>query len=157
MNTPLDEIKRLRAEVAQKDRQLAELHGLIRQHLEADSNDPELALRMEQAVFERGRALGREAGWRQGVEHALMEVDRAHWRGGAHTPHGEMRELGLHDGPVPPPKTPDEIVAEAERDNELHAEWWAREYERTHPESERQPANVRHLRPEQRGADREAG
>ena len=155
MNTPLDEVRRLRGHLEAKERELTTLRGLVREHLEATGYDPELALKMEQAAYERGVQHGDEMGWRRGVEHALMEVDRAHWRGDAHTPHGEMRELGLHDGPVPPPKTPDEILRLAEQDNELRAEWWAKQFEREHPEPERQ-AQVRHLRPEQRGAEREA-
>ena len=151
MNTPLDEVRRLRGELDAKQQELTALRGLVREHLEATGYDPELALKMEQAAFERGREIGDQEGWRRGVEHALMEVDRAHWRGDAHTPHGEMRELGLHDGPVPARKTPDEIVAQADKDEQLRAEWWAREYERTHPQAE-----VRQIRPKERGEEREA-
>jgi hypothetical protein len=153
MNTPIDEVRRLRGELAAKERELTTLRGLVREHLEA-TYDADLALKIEQAAFKRGRQVGDEEGWRRGVEHALMEVDRAHWRGDAHDAHGQMRELGLHDGPVPPPKTPDEIVAHAERDSELYAQWWAREYERTHSQADRR--TVRQIRPKERGTEREA-
>lgn len=157
MNTPLDEVRRLRGELAARERELTTLRGLVREHIEATGYDPERTLKMEQAAFERGRQVGDEEGWRRGVEHALMEVDRAHWRGDAHDAHCQMRELGLHDGPVLPPKTPEQIVAEAEQDNELRAEWWAKQYQQEHPEPERQPGKVRHIRPKERGIEREAG
>jgi hypothetical protein len=156
VNTPLDEVRRLRGELADRDRELAQLRSLVAAHLEAAGDDPELALKREQAAFDRGYQHGDEDGWRRGVEHALMEVDRAHWRGDAHDHYGQMRELGLHDGPVPPPKSPEQIVAEAEKDEQLRSEWWAREYDRAHPEPQRQ-GKVRDLRPTARETEREAG
>jgi len=156
MSTPLDEIKRLRAEVAEKDRQLAELRGLVQKHIEATSGDDQHALealKREKDAFDRGYQHGDEMGWRRGVEHALMAVDEAHWKGEAHDHHGQMRELGLHDGPVPEPKSPEEIVALSERQGRIMADWWFREYQRTHPEPQ---AQVREMRPKGRGAEREA-
>ena len=167
MNTPLDEIKRLRqqiagkdAELAARDHELAELRNLVSQHLEATAEDPERIVRLEHAAFERGYSHGDEMGWRRGVEHALIAVDRAHWEGNAHDAHGQMRELGMHSGPVPEPMTPDQIVAQAEEDNELMARWWEKEYNRTHPDGMPVTAQkqdpVRQIRPKERGAEREA-
>jgi len=167
VTTPLDEIRRLRqqiagkdAELAARDRELAELRNLVSLHLEATAEDPERIVRLEHAAFERGYSHGDEMGWRRGVEHALIEADRAHWRGDAHDAHGQMRELGLHSGPVPEPVTPDQIVAQAEADNELMARWWEKEYNRSHPDgmpvTAQKQAQVRQIRPEERGAEREA-
>ncbi len=156
MNTPLDEVKRLRAQLDEKDRQLAELRGLVAAHLEASSDAPELALRREQDAFERGYDHGDEMGWRRGVEHALMAVDDAHMEGNCHDEHGQMRMLGLHKGPVPERLTPEQIVAKAEADERKHAEWWFREYQRTHPEGQRETAPVRQICPKGRDAEREA-
>ena len=164
MNTPLDEIKRLRAELDRKDQELAELRGLIAVHIEATSEDPDLIVKLEHAAFERGYTHGDEDGWRRGVEHALMEVDRAHWRGDAHDHRGQMRELGMHNGPVPERTSPEEIVALAEKDGELFAQWWWNRYYEEHPEAEakdrhqaqRQPAKVRQIHAKERDAEREA-
>ena len=164
MNGPVEEIRRLRAQLAQKDQELAELRGLVKAHLEATGEDPELTVKLEHAVFEHGYYHGGEDGWRRGVEHALMEVDRAHWSGDAHDHRGQMRALGMHNGPVPERKTPDEIVALAEKDGELFAQWWWNRYYEEHPEAEaedrrqaqRQLAKIRQLTAEERGAEREA-
>ena len=145
MNGPVEEIRRLRGELAERDQQLAELRGLVQAHLEATDladNSPE----RERAAYERGE----EWGYRRGIEHALIAVDDAHLAGTAHDQHGQMRNLGLHDGPVPPKKTADEIVAGAEDYTRRQAEWWWRE-------SQRQPAKVRELHPEERDVEREAG
>jgi len=167
MNSPLDEIKRLRAErdglqeqLAERNRELTELRDLVSQHLDATAENPERIVKREHAAFERGYAHGDEMGWRRGVEHALIEVDRAHWRGDAHDAHGQMRELRMHSGPVPEPMTPDQIVAQAEADNELMTRWWEKEYNRTHPDGMPVTAHkqdpVRQIRPEERGTEREA-
>jgi hypothetical protein len=168
VTTPLDEIKRLRQQIANKDaelaarnRELAELRSLVSQHLEATAEDPERIVRLEHAAFERGYSHGDEMGWRRGVEHALIEADRAHWRGDAHDAHGQMRELGMHRGPVPEPMTPGLIVAQAEKDNELMARWWEKEYNSTHPDgmpiTAHKQTQVHQIRPEERDAEREAG
>ena len=146
MNGPVDEIRRLRGEVAERDQQLAELRGLVHAHLEATTDDIDERRAAEQAAYERGE----EWGYRRGIEHALIAVEDAHLAGTAHDHHGQMRELGLHNGPVPPKKTADEIVADAEYYTERHAEWWWRE-------SQRQPARVRELHPKERDVEREAG
>ncbi len=160
MNTPVDEVRRLRGLLADKERELAELRGLVAAHLQASAEDPEMALKREQDAFNRGYQHGDEMGWRRGVEHALAEVDRAHWQGTAHDAHGQMRELGMHSGPVPEPMTPDQIVAQAEKDNELMARWWEKEYNRTHPDAmpvtaQKQP-QVRQIRPKEQDTEREA-
>src|SRR5262245_36537071 len=129
MNTPLDEIKRLRGQLDAKERELADLRGLVNQHLADASEREALALERERAAYERGVQHGDEQGWRRGVEHALSKVDEAHWLGTAHDHHGQMRELGLHDGPVPAPKTAEQVVADADRQSRIQAEWWAREYD----------------------------
>jgi hypothetical protein len=163
VNTPLDEIKRLRQQIADKDtelaarnQELAELRSLVSQHLQATAEDPERIVRLERATFDRGYSHGDEMGWRRGVEHALMAVDDAHLTGQAHDHHGQMRELGLHNGPVPEPRTPEQIVADAEDYERRHGGWWFREYERRHPEPQRQPRGVREIRPKERDAEREA-
>ena len=167
MTTPLDEIKRLRqqivgkdAELAARNQDLAELRSLVSQHLEATAEDPERIVRLEHAAFERGYSHGDEMGWRRGVEHALIEADRAHWRGDAHDVHGQMRELGMHSGPVPEPMTTDQIVAQAEADNELMARWWEKDFLRTHldgmPVTAQKQTQVRQKRPKERGTEREA-
>ncbi len=161
MNGPVEEIRRLRGELAERDQQLAELRGLVQAHIEATSGDEEKALERERAAYERGERDGDEMGWRRGVEHALMAVDDAHMEGNCHDEHGQMRSLKLHSGPVPERLTPEEIVAKAAADGERHAEWWFKEFHRTHPDgmpltAQRQPEKVREMRPKGRGDEREA-
>src|SRR5258707_3912332 len=134
MNGPVEEIRRLRGELAERDRQLAELRGLVQAHIEATAGDEEKALERERAAYERGQLEGDEMGWRRGVEYALMAVDDAHMEGNCHDEHGQMRSLKLHSGPVPERLTPTEIVAKAEADSERHAEWCFKEFHRTHPD-----------------------
>lgn len=55
MNGPVDEIRRLRGELADKDRELSELRGLVQQHLELETDAEQRCLEREQAAFERGR------------------------------------------------------------------------------------------------------
>ena len=55
MNGPVAEVRRLREQVAEKDRELAELRGLVNQHLDATKDDDQRCLDREQAAFERGR------------------------------------------------------------------------------------------------------
>jgi hypothetical protein len=172
MNTPLDEIKRLRdqlaeaqRQVAEKNQQLREVGNLLQKHLQATAEDPGLTLgrqvQREKDAFDRGYQHGDEMGWRRGVEHALMAVDEAHWKGEAHDHHGQMRELGLHDGPVPELKSPEEIVALSDRQCRIMADWWWKEFQRTHLDgmpvtAQKQPEKVREMRPKERAAEREA-
>jgi hypothetical protein len=164
MSSPLDEIKRLRAELAERDKQLAELRGLVQAHLEATSDDPEMVAKLEHAAFERGYEHGDEMGWRRGVEHALMAVDEAHLKGDAHDLHGQMRNLGMHSGPVPPRMTPDEILERAEEYDRLRAEWWWKEDNKEHQGGQAEkrepgksrPSKVRELHPGKQ-IEREAG
>lgn len=156
MNSPIEEIKRLRGELAEKDRELADLRGLVARHIEATSGDEGKALERERAAYERGDRDGDERGWRRGVEYALMAVDDAHMEGNCHDEHGQMRLLGLHNGPIPERLSPEQIVAKAEADERKHAEWWFREYQRTHPEGQRESAPAREIRPKGRDTEREA-
>jgi hypothetical protein len=62
MNRPVDEIRRLREQLAAKDSQIAaqdaryaELAALVQQHLEATKDDHEVALQREHQAFERGQ------------------------------------------------------------------------------------------------------
>jgi hypothetical protein len=55
MNGPVQEVRRLREQVADKDRELAELRGLVNKHLEATKDDDQRCLDRERAAFERGR------------------------------------------------------------------------------------------------------
>jgi hypothetical protein len=55
MNTPVDEVLRLRGLLAEKERELAELRGLVTAHVEATSDDHDYDLERERAAFERGR------------------------------------------------------------------------------------------------------
>src|SRR5258707_7332429 len=63
MNGPVDEIRRLRGEVAERDRDLAELRGLVQAHLEATTDDIDERRAAEEAAYERGE----EWGYRRGV------------------------------------------------------------------------------------------
>src|SRR5258707_422960 len=101
MNSPIDEVRRLRGEVAERDRELTDLRGLVAKHIEATAGDEEKALERERAAYERGQIDGDEWGFRRGIEHSLMAVDEAHMAGDCHDKHGQMRSLGLHNGPVP--------------------------------------------------------
>ena len=141
MNGPVDEIRRLRGELADKDRELAELRGLVQQHLEATAGDEQRALDRERAAYEHGKEAGDEFGYRRGIEHALCAVEEAHLNGNAHDQHGQMKGLGLHNGPVPEPLSADERVAKAEAYAQIRAAWWEREFERTRAEN-----NVREIR-----------
>jgi hypothetical protein len=125
MNGPVQEVRRLRQE-------LAELRGLVNQHLELETEAEQRCLEREQAAFEQGHREGDEFGYRRGVEHALVEVENAHLAGVAHDGHGQMRTLGLQGGPVPEPATPEQRVAEAEKYERLRSAWWEQEFERTH-------------------------
>lgn len=55
MNGPVDEIRRLREQLAARDQQIAEMGDLIREHFEATKDDDRIALEREQAAFEAGR------------------------------------------------------------------------------------------------------
>ena len=55
MNGPVAEVRRLRAQLAEKDRELAELRGLVQQHLDVTKDDDQRCLDRERAAFERGR------------------------------------------------------------------------------------------------------
>jgi flagellar biosynthesis/type III secretory pathway protein FliH len=55
MNGPIDEVRRLRGELAERDRQLAELRGLVQAHIEATSDDHDYDLQRERAAYEHGR------------------------------------------------------------------------------------------------------
>src|SRR5260370_8346826 len=120
MNGPVEEIRRLRGELAERDQKLAELRGLVQAHMEATSGDEERALERERAAYERGERDGDEMGWRRGVEYALMAVDDAHMEGNCHDEHGQMRSLKLHSGPVPKRLPPEERVAQANTDGDHH-------------------------------------
>jgi hypothetical protein len=159
MNGPIDEVRRLRGELAERDRQLAELRGLVQAHIEATSDDHDYDLQRERAAYERGQLEGDERGWRRGVEHALVAVDEAHLKGEAHDHHGQMQELGMHEGPVPPRMTPEQILERAGEYDRLHAEWWFKQYQKEHAKDqpERQPAKVREFHPKESDAEREVG
>jgi hypothetical protein len=132
VNGPVQEVRRLRQQLGAKARELAELRELVNQHLELEAEAEQRCLNRERQAHERGLEEGRETGWRQGVEHALIKVDEAHLTGRAHDQQGQMRELSLHNGPVPPEATPQERVALAEHHARLQADWRVREWERTH-------------------------
>lgn len=136
MNSAVGEVQRLRAELAEKDAELTGLRDLVGKHLDATADDDQRCLERERQAYERGLEEGRETGWRQGVEHALIAVDEAHLQGTAHDHTGQMRELGLHNGPVPEPTTPEQRVAMAEKYTQLRASWSERHYEATHPQAE---------------------
>jgi len=146
MSTPLDEIRRLRQQVADKEAELAELRGLVGAHLQATSG-PDRSMERERAAYERGKEDGFPVGWLA----AEIASEDAHLAGTAHDEHGQARPLQI-------PVTREGIAAEITRAADVEdyarrqAEWWEREYRRTHPEGEK----VRQLRPEQRGAEREA-
>ncbi len=53
MNSPIDEVRRLRGELAERDAQLAELRGLVQEYLKATPDDQ--SLERERAAYERGR------------------------------------------------------------------------------------------------------
>jgi hypothetical protein len=55
MNRPVGEVRRLRAELAEKDRELAELRGLVARHIDATAGDEQRCLERERAAYERGR------------------------------------------------------------------------------------------------------
>lgn len=139
MNTAVGEVQRLREQLAEKMAELAELRELVQAHVEATAEDEQRCLDRERAAHQRGHREGREIGWRQGVEHALIAVDEAHLTGTAHDHEGQMRELGLHNGPVPEPATPEQRVGAAERYSQLKAAQIARQYERNHQRPEIQP------------------
>src|SRR5258708_5199761 len=93
MNGPVEEIRRLRGELAERDQQLAELRGLVQAHLEATDladNSPE----RERAAYERGE----EWGYRRGVEHALIARGDAHPARTAHDPQCPMRAVWVPYG-----------------------------------------------------------
>jgi hypothetical protein len=146
MNSQLDEIKRLRAQVEERDRELAELRGLVARHIEATSG-PDNSLERERAAYERGKVDGFPIGWVA----AEISSEDAHMAGTAHDAHGQVLPLQV-------PVTREGIQAEIDRASDVEdygrrqALWWEREYERTH----RGPTKVRQLRPKERGAEREA-
>lgn len=59
MNGPIEEVRRLRSELAEKNRELAELRGLVQAHVEATSGDRDYDLDRERAAYERGRSESR--------------------------------------------------------------------------------------------------
>jgi hypothetical protein len=146
MNTTLDEVRRLRGQVAARDRELAEMRGLVAAHIEATSG-PDTSLERERAAYERGKLDGFPIGWVA----AEMASEDAHLAGTAHDAHGQALPLQI-------PVTREGIQAEIDWANNVEdygrrqAAWWEREYERTH----REPARVRQLRPKDRDAEREA-
>ncbi len=146
MNTSLDEIKRLRQQVADKEAELAELRGLVGAHLQATSG-PDRSLEGERAAYERGKIDGFPIGWLA----AEIASEDAHLAGTAHDEHGQMKPLQI-------PTTREGIAAEIARAGDVedygkrHAEWWEREYRRTHPEGQK----VHQLRRKERGTEREA-
>jgi len=150
VNRPVNEIRRLRAalskkdaQIAEKDARYAELAALVQTHLEATKDDDAKALQREREAFERGEVSGSEWSYRRGIEHALVAVEDAHLAGSAHDRNGQMKDLGLHSGPVPPIKTDDEVVADAEDYARRAADWWWRESQRS--DLHCRPAKTSHI------------
>jgi hypothetical protein len=54
MNGPVGEIQRLRSKLAARTRELAELRGLVQQHVAATKDDDQRALDRERAAYKRG-------------------------------------------------------------------------------------------------------
>jgi hypothetical protein len=80
MNGPVDEIRRLRGELADKDRELTELRGLVQQHVEATAGDEQRALDREREAFDRGRDVAQleyEDGFRTGHDVGLGAYEEA--------------------------------------------------------------------------------
>lgn len=74
MNGPVDEIRRLRADLAEKDRELTELRDLVNKHLEATKDDDQRCLDREREAFDRGRDVAQleyEDGFRTGHDVGL--------------------------------------------------------------------------------------
>jgi hypothetical protein len=160
MSSPLDEIKRLRAErdglreqLAGRDQELDDLRGLVAAHIKATAHEHDYDLERERAAYERGKIDGFPIGWVA----AEMASEDAHLAGTAHDEHGQVKPRQI-------PVTREGITAELERAVDVEdygqrqAEWWFREHQRMHPEPSRQTrqGQAGQLRPKERSAEKEA-
>lgn len=152
MNTPLEEIKRLRAELEQARQErdqaqadAAELRGLVSKYLEVTADqEPE-------DQHERDR----RAYWRGWLD-AEKAADEAHMAGTAHDRHGQVLPLAV---PVDfePEKDPDQVLREGDQWAQRQAGWWWKQYRREHPEPAREPVRELHPKARSRQPEREAG
>lgn len=145
MSTPLDEIRRLRAQVAEKDAQLAELRGLVSKHLEATGRDPEVGLERERAAFERGQQSPPGVTWKQAYD---LGYDTGL---GARTDTRALyygMQRGFEDGYAERCRMVDELM-EADKTT-----WIERQRQQKREAQERDAARLR--APKERGTEREA-
>jgi len=124
------EVQRLRAALAEAQRerdaargQLAELQGLVSQHLQLTDQAETDQASHDLATYQRG--------WLD-AEHA---ADLAHMAGHAHDQDGRPHPLPVPWQPQAAAEpTVDQVIAGAEHYTERQAEWWAWTYQREHPQ-----------------------
>jgi hypothetical protein len=141
MASQLDEIRRLREQLAQAE---AEREQLRAERDQARQDHAELAGLTQRYVAvmsqadERPEQARQLARYQQGWMDAERHIDELHRDGMAHDQHGRMRVLEV-PGELPEPRSPDQQLAEADDWQRREAEWWFGQFHRE--QAQRQAAD----------------